>query len=621
MAGKIPQSFINTLIERIDPAEVIGRRVELRRVGNRHTGLCPFHQEKTPSFHVYADGYHCFGCGAHGTSLGFLMELDGLTFPEAVESLAALAGMEVPRERGSGPKVDTSVYDLLEAAAARYGKWLDEPATGKQAQAYLRERGLGPEVLKRFAVGLAPGGWDRIKTALASHGEAKLVDAGLLAKNDRGRTYDRFRERIVFPIRNTRGRVIGFGGRIFGTAPTDGDAPPAGGGPKYLNSPDTAHFSKGRELYGLFEARQAKGRLDSVVVVEGYMDVLALAQHGFDNAVATLGTAIGSAHFDRLFQHRIDVVTCCFDGDDAGRAAAWKAVDAAFPALSSGRQLRFAFLPDGEDPDSLVRRDGTEQFRRLIENATPVATYFLDHLRAGLDMAAVDGRALLCDLALPHIARLPTGALRDVLIADLARLSHADPQVLEQRLRDGASQARASNGRHGVARPSRLGQRLLGLLVKHPHLLRRLDDETRQRLLLETRDGSTLGIVVGYLASQPEADTAALLGRFVGEEVHAEIARLAAAPALLGEAALADDFRTGALRFLRAAQDDRAAATRLEAVLQSDSREDLKRFAEAKRAAIRRPPPASTPASEAHEPQAPVAGPVAGRAATAATQR
>ena len=608
MAGKIPQSFINALIERIDPAEVIGRRVELRRVGNRHTGLCPFHQEKTPSFHVYADGYHCFGCGAHGTSIGFLMELDGLTFPEAVESLAALAGMEVPRERGSVPKVDTSVFDLLEAAAARYGKWLDEPATGEAAQAYLRERGLGPEVLKRFAVGLAPGGWDRIKTALGSHGEAKLVDAGLLAKNERGRTYDRFRERIVFPIRNTRGRIIGFGGRIFG------DATPAGGGPKYLNSPDTAHFSKGRELYGLFEARQAKGRLDSVVVVEGYMDVLALAQHGFDNAVATLGTAIGSAHFDRLFQHRIDVVTCCFDGDDAGRAAAWKAVDAAFPALSSGRQLRFAFLPDGEDPDSLVRRDGTEQFRRLIENATPVATYFFDRLRAGLDMGAVDGRALLCDLALPHIARLPTGALRDVLIADLARLSHADPQVLEQRLREGAGQARASNGRHGAAHPSRLGQRLLGLLVKHPHLLRRLDDETRQRFVLETHDRSTLGIVVGYLASQPEADTAALLGRFVGEEIHAEIARLAAAPALLSEAALADDFRTGALRFLRAAQDDRAAATRLDAVLQSDSKEDLKRFAEAKRAAIRRPPPASTLASEAHQTQAPVAG-------RAATQR
>lgn len=611
MAGKIPQSFINALIERIDPAEVIGRRVELRRVGNRHTGLCPFHQEKTPSFHVYADGYHCFGCGAHGTSLGFLMELDGLTFPEAVESLAALAGMEVPRERGSGPKVDTSVFDLLEAAAARYGKWLDEPATGKAAQAYLRERGLGAEVLERFAVGLAPGGWDRIKTALASHGEAKLVDAGLLAKNERGRTYDRFRERIVFPIRNTRGRVIGFGGRVFGKAP------PAGGGPKYLNSPDTAHFSKGRELYGLFEARQAKGRLDSVVVVEGYMDVLALAQHDFDNAVATLGTAIGSAHFDRLFQHRIDIVTCCFDGDDAGRAAAWKAVDAAFPALSSGRQLRFAFLPDGEDPDSLVRRDGTEQFRRLIENATPVATYFLDHLRTGLDMAAVDGRALLCDLALPHIARLPTGALRDVLIADLARLSHADPQILEQRLRDGAGHARASSGRHGAAHPSRLGQRLLGLLVKHPHLLLRLDDETRQRLVLEARDGSTLGIVVGYLASHPEADTAALLGRFVGEDVHAEIARLAAAPALLSEAALADDFRTGALRFLRTAQDDRASAVQLEAVLQSDSKEDLKRFAEAKRAAIRRAPPASTLASEAHETQAPVAG----RAARAATQR
>ena len=591
MAGKIPQSFINALLERVDPAEVIGRRVELRQVGNRHTGLCPFHQEKTPSFHVYADGYHCFGCGAHGTSLGFLMEIDGLTFPEAVESLAASVGMEVPRERSSGPKVDTSVYDLLEAATERYGKWLDDPATGKAAQAYLRERGLGAEVLERFAVGLAPAGWDRIKTALGSHGEAKLVDAGLLAKNERGRTYDRFRERIVFPIRNTRGRVIGFGGRVFGKAPSDG------GGPKYLNSPDTAHFSKGRELYGLFEARQAKGRLESVIVVEGYMDVVGLAQHGIDNAVATLGTAIGKAHFERLFQHRIDVVTCCFDGDNAGRAAAWKAVDAAFPALSSGRQLRFAFLPDGEDPDSLVRRHGAERFLRQIENATPVATYFLDRLRAGLDMTAVDGRALLCDLALPHIARLPIGPLRDVLIGDLARLSHADPQALEQLLRSDSGRTRADGGRRRGGRPSRLGQRLLGLLVKNPHLLQRLDGETRRRFLDETHAAATLGTVVGYLADHPEADTAALLGRFVGEALHAEVASLAAAPALLAEAALADDFLSGVRRFLSESADDRTAAPRLDAVRQSDSKEDLRRYAEAKRNAMHRTPRHAKPAS------------------------
>lgn len=573
MAGLIPQSFINGLLERIDPVEIIGGRVQLRKAGNSHTGLCPFHQEKTPSFHVYANGYHCFGCGAHGTVLGFLMEIDGLAFPEAVESLANAAGLEVPRERAAGPKIESGAYDTLEAAARRYQQWLGEGPDGAQARAYLTERGLGATVIERFGVGFAPAGWDRLKTALGALGEGKLVAAGLVARNERGRTYDRFRNRIVFPIRNTRGRVIGFGGRVFGAASADA--------PKYLNSPDAPHFSKGRELYGLYEARQTPQRLDSVIVVEGYMDVLALAEHGVDNAVATLGTAIGTAHFDKLFGRRIDLVTCCFDGDAAGRNAAWKAVDAAFPSLSEGRQLRFAFLPEGEDPDSLVRQHGKAQFQARIEDATPVAAYFFDRLCAGLDLGAVDDRALLRDLALPKLALLPGGALRDVLVADLARLCRTSEQQLEKALRGDARQVRGDE-RRSQRQPSKLGRRLLHVLVKHPPALHCLDAATRDRLVQATADTGAFGAVAAYLAENPDVDTAALLGRFMGDDAYAELARIAAAPSLLSAAALASEFAEGAQRFLGEC-DQHARASLLNDVRESASAEDLRRWWQARR--------------------------------------
>ena len=469
----IPQSFINNLIERIDIADVVASRVQLRNAGSNQMGLCPFHDEKTPSFHVYPDGhYHCFGCGAHGTTLGFLMEMDGLTFPQAVEALAAIAGVEVPRDPNAAPRPDNSALEALDAAARRFHDWLVDESEGRAARDYLRDRGLGASVVERFGVGLAPDTWHRLKTALASYGEDKLVAAGLLAKNERGHTYDRFRARIVFPIRGTHGRVIGFGGRVFNESSTNGN------GPKYLNSPDSETFHKGRELYGLFEARQANRRLDSVVVVEGYMDVVALAEHGVTNAVATLGTAIGSAHFEKLFRHRVEVVVCCFDGDEAGRAAAWKAVDAAFPTLSEGRQLKFVFLPEGEDPDSLVRSRGTAHFEALTRDAVPVADYFLERMRRGLDLTRVDARALLCDTALPSIARLPDGALRTLLLRDVARLARTEPVTLERRLREERVAPAAPATARG--RRTKLGGRLLQLLIKRPQLLRELDSATRQ---------------------------------------------------------------------------------------------------------------------------------------------
>ena len=585
----IPRSFINGLIERVDIVDVVGAHVQLRKAGANHSGRCPFHDEKTPSFHVYPDGhYHCFGCGAHGTTLGFLMERDGLEFPEAVEALAAIAGVEVPREQGTGRRTDTGLYEALNAADAWFRDRLRNDPEAEAAAAYLKGRGLSGTVTREFGIGLAPSGWDGLKTALASFGEVRLAAAGLLAKNDRGGTYDRFRARITFPIRDTRGRVIGFGGRVFQDEEQHGDAPPKTRPrkePKYLNSPETDVFRKGRELYGLFEARRAQ-RPDCLIVVEGYMDVVALAQHGVANAVATLGTAVGQAHFEKLFRFAERVV-CCFDGDEAGRNAAWKAVDAAFPVLSAGRRLGFVFLPDGEDPDTVVRSRGSTHFESLLDNAVPVGEYFLGHLRAGLDLERVDVQATLCDLALPHIGRLPEGTLRSMLVRDLARLGHTEPTILERRLHEPGRLAEASppvsRGAGAPApRQSKLATRLLHLVIKCPQLVDHMIAADRARLIEATADGSPFGEAVRYLAAEPGADTAMLLGRFVGDDAYPELAALAEQDILLSnQELLASEFADGVDRYL--AQRARASRSALyQNVRERGSREELKRYWDAR---------------------------------------
>lgn len=569
MVGRIPQSFVNSLVERADIVEVVGSRVQLKKAGANHMGLCPFHDEKTPSFHVYPDGhYHCFGCGAHGTTIGFLMDVDALTFPEAVETLADMLGLEVPREGGDIRRVDPGIYDVLSAASNQFKAWLRNHDGAPAAVAYLKERGLSGEVARDFNIGFAPPGWDGLKTALASFGDERLVAAGLLAKSDAGRTYDRFRQRIVFPIRDARGRVIGFGGRIFG-ADTEGQ-------PKYLNSPETEVFHKGQEVYGLFEARRAHNRLDTVIVVEGYMDVVALAQYGIHNAVATLGTAIGQAHFERLY-NVFDRVVCCFDGDDAGRQAAWSAVNAAFPRLSAGRRLDFVFLPEGEDPDTLVREQGAHAFDALVAGATSVGRYFLERLQAGLDLGTVDDRATLTELALPEVRQLPDdGELRAVLMRELARLTDSDLRDLEQRT-VGAGERRAS----AVVTPSRteskLATTLLRLLVRRPRAIAALDDSERQQLLAAAE--GTLREILAFLAEQPEADTALLLGRFMGEPVHPKLAALCAGEAVLPGEASDNDCRDCARRYMH----ERNRQLLLDAYRQEGTDDAMRRHLDAKR--------------------------------------
>jgi DNA primase len=410
--GRIPDSFIEELLARTDIVEVIERRVPLKRAGREFQACCPFHDEKTPSFTVSPQKqfYHCFGCGEHGSAIGFLMNFEGLEFVDAVEDLARQAGLEVPREAARAARPASGLYDLMQAAATWYQQELkNNPA----AIDYLKKRGLSGEIAQYFGIGYAPSGWENLKKRLGSDAK-KLQDlkrAGMLSEGKSGE-YDKFRHRIMFPIHDRRGRVIGFGGRAL-----EDD------GPKYLNSPETELFHKGRELYGLYLARKSQARLDRVLVVEGYMDVVALAQYGFKNCVATLGTATTSDQAELLFRAAEEVIFC-FDGDRAGRKAAWRALEATLPKLREGRHARFLFLPEGEDPDSLVRKLGQEAFSAELKQAKPLSEFLFDHFTENLDTSTIDDRARLVEQVKPMLQKIPEGVFRNMMFEKLESLAH-----------------------------------------------------------------------------------------------------------------------------------------------------------------------------------------------------
>lgn len=382
MAGRIPQQFIDDLLNRVDIVEVVDSRVPLKKKGKEYSACCPFHSEKTPSFTVSQNKqfYHCFGCKANGSAIGFLMEYEHLSFPEAIEELARSQGIDVPYEGGQRPdpavkKAQTDLYDLMQQTDQYYQQQLRQHEQAQTAVDYLKQRGLSGEVAKDFGIGFAPDGWDNLIKALGNTAEKEkaLVTAGMLIKKENGKCYDRFRDRIMFPIRDRRGRCIAFGGRILPKdQPNDKDA-------KYLNSPETPLFHKGRELYGLYEARQALRDIPRLMVVEGYMDVVALAQFDVRYAVATLGTATTADHLQRLFQLTSEVVFC-FDGDRAGKDAAWRALQVCLPEMRDGRETRFMFLPDGEDPDSYIRKIGKETFELEIKKSQTFSEYLFKQL-------------------------------------------------------------------------------------------------------------------------------------------------------------------------------------------------------------------------------------------------
>ena len=530
MSGLIPQHFIDDLITRADIVEVIGSRIQLKKAGREFKACCPFHGEKTPSFTVSPQKgfYHCFGCGEHGTAIGFLMNHDHLSFVEAVETIAATLGVDVPRDESQRParKYD-ELFELMAKVDRYFQKCLKDNAT---AVDYLKSRGIDGATAKRFGIGFAPSGWSNLldKFGTSKNATERLLALGLIIRKDNGQHYDRFRERIMFPIRDSRGRCIGFGGRVMGNDE-----------PKYLNSPETVLFHKGRELYGLFEARQALRHIDRLVVVEGYMDVVGLARNGIDFATATLGTATTADHLNRLFRI-CDEVTFCFDGDRAGRAAAWRALENALPQVRDGRQIKFVFLPDGQDPDSYVQELGTASFESLLQNAVALSDFLLDEISSQVDLSSVDGRARLAELARPLVAKIPTGVYRELLVEQLAEIVGISAVKLEAILiADKVAEKHAARGPGdrppGVARGTRkkgnpsLVRRAITLLLHFPNAAGRLDVE---QLSDVSKPGVTfLRELIEMVQSEPNMTTARMIerwrnhseGRFLGELAAVEI--------------------------------------------------------------------------------------------------
>lgn len=518
MAGRIPQEFIDELLGRVDIVEVIDARVPLRKAGREFKACCPFHNEKTPSFTVSSSKqfYHCFGCGAHGNAIGFLMEYEHLGFIDAIEELAHGVGLEIPRtttiDRSGG-----TLIALLEQADRFYRHQLREHPTRQKVIEYLRGRGLSGGIVNAFGIGYAPPGRDRLVKALLGKGasEKDLIVAGLALEQDKGSCYDRFRNRIMFPIRDRRGRTLAFGGRALGHSDT---------APKYLNSPETPLFHKGQELYGLFEARMHERHLHRLLVVEGYMDVVALAQHDIHYTVATLGTATTSEHLERLFRITQDVLFC-FDGDRAGREAAWRALENALPLLREGRQISFLFLPEGEDPDSLVRKEGKHTFEQRLLQACPLSDYFFDHLTAEVDMNTLDGRARLIERSRSLFSKLPDSVFRDMMVQRLAELSRTHAAEIKKRLFSAPRAPKpvpADPNARLVRTPVRLA---IALLLTRTELAAKAGDMNRFQGI-GVPGMALLAQLIELLQTHPHINVAALLERYRGTETGQILERL-----------------------------------------------------------------------------------------------
>jgi len=587
----IPNDFIQTLLSRVDIVEVIDRLVPLKKAGANYVACCPFHSEKSPSFTVSPSKqfYHCFGCGAHGTAIGFLMEYAGKTFPDAVDDLARDAGLTVPRverpgERERREEVADLTEHLLTAAKFYRAALRDAP----RAIDYLKARGLTGAVAAKYGIGYAPDEWQSLERAFQDYGDAALEAAGLVIKGDGGKRYDRFRDRIMFPIHDVRGRVVGFGGRVLDR-----------GEPKYLNSPETPVFAKGRELYGLFQARDAIRDAARVVVVEGYMDVVALAQHGVGYAVATLGTSTTPVHVQKLFR-LTDSVVFCFDGDNAGRKAAWRALENALPTLADGKNAQFLFLPDGEDPDDFVRKRGKAAFESALGDAVPLSDFLLRELAARHPPTSAEGRAALVAAARPHIAVITAPVLAALLRRRLAELSGLPESDLKHLLQPapGAAPDRGAPrpDRRGVSRgPSRrapsLARELIQGLLLQPELARsialpRPDDGTAE--------GAALAALVDFCAAEPgPLNTAAVMQHFAqtGHDAVLSSALASAHDHALGVDQVEAQLRAGAARWWQNARRAGTPTPPPEAGLSTEETERLRQLEIVRRG--RSAPPAS----------------------------
>ncbi|XYB84394.1 DNA primase [Vibrio parahaemolyticus] len=526
MAGHIPRSFIDDLLARLDIVDIIDARVKLKKKGKNYGACCPFHNEKTPSFSVSQEKqfYHCFGCGAHGNAIDFMMEFERLEFVEAIEELASYLGLDVPREQrsggggqfNSGPQASSSekrsLYDLMGSIAQFYRNQLKQPSS-KVAIEYLKDRGLSGEIVQKFGIGYVADEWDLVRKNFGQNKDNQdmLVTGGMLIENDKGNRYDRFRGRIMFPIRNRRGRVIGFGGRVLGE-----------GTPKYLNSPETPIFHKGKELYGLYEVLQAHREPAQILVVEGYMDVVALAQYGVDYSVASLGTSTTGDHIQMLFR-QTNTVVCCYDGDRAGKEAAWRALENALQFLKTGNTLKFLFLPDGEDPDSYVRKYGKAAFEQQIEQATPLSSYLFDNLIElhQINLGNNEGKSALRAYASALIDKIPDPYFQELLEKLLDERTGFDNRLRQPRKK--ISETRPQPHKEIKRTPMR---EVIALLIQNPSYAQMVPD------LSSVRDLSIPGLslfadVLDKCQAHPHINTGQLLEHWRNSQNEALLSRLA----------------------------------------------------------------------------------------------
>ncbi len=507
MSGRIPREFIDDLLVRVDIVDLIDSFVPLKKSGSNYMARCPFHTEKTPSFSVSRKKqfYHCFGCGASGNAISFLMDYNHLDFVEAIEDLASFIGVDVPREKNSTyqPRQDFSaLYQTLEQVAKFYHATLLSP-DGSDARDYLLKRGVSDEISSRYQLGFAPDSWDE----LSKHFNPKpLFDSGMLTENDSGRRYDRFRNRLMFPIHDRRGRIIGFGGRVLDAST-----------PKYLNSPETPVFSKSNELYGLHQVLSRQNHPERFVIVEGYMDVIALAQQGIDNAVATLGTSTSQKHIETLFRFSNELVLC-FDGDSAGQKAAWRAMDVIFPALKDNRMIKIMLLPEKEDPDSLVRQHGKHHFQSLLENATPLSEYFFATLKQDHDLGTAEGKAMLAAKIQPYLKRLPPGFFREMMSAEAKKLTGS------QKLANPKKSPTLK--KKSLSRPSPI-RVVIALLIQNPHFASLMEDKAIDWEQMKLPGIDLLRDIFEKILVKPSINTAMLLEAFRDSEHAGAVQKLA----------------------------------------------------------------------------------------------
>ena len=515
--ARIPDAFIDDLLARTDIVEVVGTRVPLKRQGKEYAARCPFHDERSASFTVSPTKqfYHCFGCGAHGTAISFVMNYDRLEFLDAVDELAKRVGMEIPRDTQQR-SADPDTRDIYSALDAACGFFRHQLAASDKARDYVARRGIAAAIVEQYAIGYAPDGFSALRDALGTDPRRMqlLERGGMFSKNDRGNVYDKFRDRLMFPIHDRRGRVIAFGGRVID--PEDS--------PKYLNSPETPLFHKGRELYGLWQAKQANPKLERLVVVEGYMDVVALAQFGVTQAVATLGTATTPDHAELLFRNAPDVYFC-FDGDRAGRAAAWKAMESVLPRMKDGRQGYFLFLPDGEDPDSIVRKEGVDGFDARLRDATPLSTFFFDSLSSDVNLSSLDGKARLAERCKPLLAQIPDGAFGDLMQQRLTELTGVGARGSAPQTHVPAQRAHRASGGNTAQKPSLVRNAILHLLHQPAFAL---DLQPPYRFAALRQPGiDLLSELILLVRERPDVTTGALLEHFAERDEATALQKLA----------------------------------------------------------------------------------------------